>query len=534
MPAPRRGADALLQALQQGGCSTIFTLSGNHIMVAFDAALEAGMRLLHVRQEAAAVHMAEAWARLTGQVGVALVTGGQGHTNAASALGNALASETPVLLLSGHAPLGELGLGSFQELRQAQYAAPVCKASWTVQSADSLAADVARAMRIAQSGRPGPVHLSLPTDVLEAMTAAAIPDAASFAAAAMPLPARTAALVAQEIAAAERPLLLAPPALCTTAGRAALARIGLPVLGMESPRGVNDPSLGAFAEVLAEADLVVLLGKALDFTLRFGAAAPAARWIVLDADAALLARAQKQLRERLVLSALADPHSAAAALADGVAARADGWTQSVRQAVAHRPAAWASLPAVPGAIPSARLCAALQPFLEAHPQAVFVSDGGEIGQWAQALLQAPHRLINGPAGAIGPSVPFAIAAKAAMPDSPVLAVLGDGTFGFHMAEFDTAVRYGLNFVAVVGNDSRWNAEHQIQLRQYGAQRVHGCELRPATRYDQVVAALGGHGEYVERLEDLPAAMERAFASALPACVNVAIDGAPAPQVKRGG
>jgi acetolactate synthase-1/2/3 large subunit len=548
---PRRGADALLDALGRDGARRpVFTLSGNHIMSVFDAAIgRDDLALAHMRHEAAAVHAADAWARQTGEVGVALVTAGQGHANAAAALCTAMGGETPVLLLSGHAALSELGLGGFQEMRQADYAAPVTKASWMVRSAAALPEEVARASRIARSGRPGPVHLSLPADVLEApVDAGAIvwPDAEAFAAEEMPLAPRAAAAVLAEIAAAARPLLVAGPALCTSAGRRLLgtleAALGLPVPGMESPRGVNDPSLGAFAEALAEADLVVLLGKPLDFTLRFGrapAVAPGCRWIVLDPDPALLARAARALRERLAFAALADASAAvralaAAAGATGTAAAHAGWAADLRAALAHRPAAWDVVVSAPGApVHPIGLCRALQPFLDRHPDAVLVSDGGEIGQWAQALLRAPHRLINGVAGAIGPSIPFAIGAKRARPESPVLAVLGDGTCGFHMAEFDTACRLGLPFVAVVGNDSRWNAEYQIQLRQYGANRAEGCALAPATRYDLAAAALGAHGEFVTGIEQLPAALERAFASGRPACVNVLIEGAPAPVVRRG-
>jgi acetolactate synthase I/II/III large subunit len=163
---------------------------------------------------------------------------------------------------------------------------------------------------------------------------------------------------------------------------------------------------------------------------------------------------------------------------------------------------------------------------------VFVSDGGEIGQWAQAIIRAPDRLINGPAGAIGASIPFAIAAKAARPEATVVAVLGDGSFGFHMAEFDTAVRCGLPFVAIVGNDARWNAEYQIQLRDYGANRALGCTLAPGTRYDLVATALGGHGEFVTCAAELPAALDRAFASRKPTCVNVLIESVAAPIIRR--
>lgn len=542
-----RGADVLVEALRRAGSRTVFTLSGNHIMPVFDALFGSGIGLVHTRHEAAAVHMADAWARLTGEAGIALVTGGQGHTNAVAGLSTALAGEVPVVLLSGHAPLAELGLGAFQELDNAALAAPVTKAAWVARSAAELAADLARAVRVARSGRPGPVHLSLPTDVLEARLdrgAVAWPAPGDFAPEPSPLPPGLAAAVLAEVAAARRPLVVAPPALCTPRGQGLLAALrgalGVPVVAMESPRGVNDPSLGAFAEVLAEADLILLLGKALDFTLKFGrppAVAKDCRWIVLDPEPALLLRARRLLAGRLVLAALAGAAEAAAALAEaaqGSAGPQAGWTVHAEAAIAHRPATWEALRAPSDPIHPVALCAALQPFLARSPETVLVCDGGEIGQWAQSLLSAPTRVINGVAGAIGAGLPFAIAARAARPGAPVLAVMGDGTFGFHMAEFDTACRHGLPFVAVVGNDSRWNAEHQIQLRDYGAARAHGCELAPGTRYDLVAAALGGHGEFVQRAAELPAALERAFASGRPACVNVLIAGQPAPVVRRGG
>lgn len=540
-----RGADILVQALKAAGVSRVFSLSGNHIMPVYDALLGSGIGIVHTRHEAAAVHMADAWARLTGECGVALVTGGQGHTNAVGALPTALSGEVPVLLLSGHAPLAELGLGAFQELEQARMAAPVCKKAMTAGAAETLAQDVAAAIRLARSGRPGPVHLSLPTDVLDARVAAPTQRGpAAFAPAPTPLAPESAAAIAAAIATAQRPVLVAPPALCSPAGRAAVAalaaRTGLPVAMMESPRGLGDPSLGAFAQALAEADCIVLLGKALDFTLRFGRAPAipaAARFVVVEPDAAVLARAAGTLGDRLAVAAMAGAAEAVAALgAEGspVAPHRNGaWAARLAEAIAFRPAAWAALAGTPdGPIHPATLCHALRPWL-AGEDTVLVSDGGEIGQWAQAMLQAPARLINGVAGAIGPSIPFAMAARCARPGARILAVMGDGTFGFHMAEFDTAHRHGLPFVAVVGNDARWNAEHQIQLREYGANRAHGCELAPGTRYDLVAAALGAHGEFVTRAEELAPALERAFASGKPACVNVVIEGQPAPTIRMG-
>jgi acetolactate synthase-1/2/3 large subunit len=547
MTAPRRGADLLLETLALAGSRTIFALSGNHVMPVFDAALDQETRLVHTRHEAAAVHMADAWARLTGAVGVALVTAGPGHANALGALCTAQAGETPLLLLSGHAPLGELGLGSFQEHRQAELAAPLAKASWVVESAADLPRDVARACRIARSGRPGPVHLSLPAEALEGIAeAGALPEAAAFAPEAMPLPAATARLVLAALAAADRPLVIAPPALATPQGTALLdtlrAALGVPVVTMESPRGINDPALGAFAEILAAADLVLLLGKPLDFTLRFGrppAIDPRCRWIVIDPEPALIARAARGLGERLILSALADAAGAARALT--LAAQKEPrsawgeWPASVESATAYRPEEWpAATTGAAGPLHPAALCRAVQPFLDRDPGAVLICDGGEFGQWAQATLRAPSRLINGVAGAIGPSIPFAIGAKAARPDATVVAMLGDGTFGFHMAELETAFRCNLPFVAIVGNDARWNAEHQIQLRRYGAERARGCALSPGARYDLVAAALGGHGERVASAAELPAALERAFASGKPACLDVAIDGRAAPVLRRPG
>src|ERR1041384_3396845 len=163
-----RGADIVARSLKRLGCSRIFTLSGNHIMSIFDAAIEADLDLVHVRHEAAAVHMADAHGRLTGEPGIALVTGGPGHANAVGALFTALGAEAPMVLLSGHAATWELGRGGFQELQQAEMAAPVTKSSWMAKSTAMLGEDIAEAIRIATSGRPGPVHVSLPSDLLDA------------------------------------------------------------------------------------------------------------------------------------------------------------------------------------------------------------------------------------------------------------------------------------------------------------------------------------------------------------------------------
>jgi acetolactate synthase-1/2/3 large subunit len=534
-----RGADALVAALRRAGTTPVFTLSGNHIMPVFDAAIDSSLQLIHTRHEAAAVHMADAYARITGQVGVALVTGGPGHANAVSALYTAAMAEAPVLLLSGHAPHDQLGRGAFQEMRQAEMAAPVCKAAWVCSSADGVGADIARAMQIARSGRPGPVHLSLPTNVLEGICTAPTPDALAYLPQAQPLNADVAATVMQALLAARRPLILVGPASMTRPGRAALATLeaacGVPVVGMESPRGVADASLGAFAQVLAQADLVLLLGKRLDFTLKFGQAPFPAQAAVLqiDADAAQIDRARQALGARLQLSAMADAALAVQALtAVAHSHAAIAWHAEVRRAVAWRPPAWdRARSSLPGRLHPVQMLRPLQALLDSHPDAVLVCDGGEIGQWAMACLSAPHRLNNGVAGAIGVGLPYALAARVALPTAPVVAVMGDGSVGFHIAEFDTAVRHSLGLVAVVGNDARWNAEHQIQLRDYGPQRLIACELN-ATRYDAVAAAFGAWGGHVIEATDMASTAQAALDSGRPACVNVMIEGLAAPVIQR--
>jgi acetolactate synthase-1/2/3 large subunit len=538
-----RGADIVARTLQDLGVTRIFTLSGNHIMPIFDALLSTDIQLVHVRHEAACVHMADAWGRLTGEPGIALVTGGQGHSNAVAALYNALASESPLLLLSGHAPLNELGRGAFQEMAQADLARPVTKASWTAQAAETLGSDIVKAFELATTGRPGPVHVSLPGDLLEQTIAdqqTTRNTKAELQAHTSPLSPEVADQVISHLRAAAKPVVICGPAMCTERGRKiirdAAAALDVPVIGMESPRGVNDPGLGAFAEILAEADLVVLIGKPLDFTLKFGEAlSPSCEWIAVDPDNALIARAATAMGERLLLSAVADAQAAIEALTERSAttrAKPSAWREHVSGALAYEPPQWKSVRTkTADRIHPVEMCRAIGNFIEKHPGATFVSDGGEIGQWAQALVKTDRRMINGVAGTIGVSLPFAIAAQIARPDHPVIAVMGDGTFGFHMAEFDTAVRYGLPVIVVVGNDARWNAEYQIQLRQYGAERAKNCDLLPS-RYDRVVEALGGFGALVSTAADLPDALDRAYLSGKPACINVMIESVAAPIIRR--
>jgi acetolactate synthase-1/2/3 large subunit len=304
---------------------------------------------------------------------------------------------------------------------------------------------------------------------------------------------------------------------------------------MESPRGLADATLGAFPDLVRRADLVVLLGKALDFTTKWLAAPafdPNLRVIAIDPEAGLIRRAKKEIGERLLHGAVADVRCAGEALIARAGNPKDGpWYADARAAIDKRPAAWTSIVSkTPGRLHPAEVFRALRPYLKRDPDTILICDGGEFAQWGQSMLPVRRRLVNGVAGAIGASLSFALAGRLLDPHAPIFAVLGDGTIGFHISEFETAVRRGLPFVAILGNDARWNAESEIQRREYGENRMHGCELMPA-RYDQVVAAFGGHGEHVERAADLPGAIERALASGKPACVNIMIESTAAPVIR---
>jgi len=288
--------------------------------------------------------------------------------------------------------------------------------------------------------------------------------------------------------------------------------------------------------MLAQADRVLLLGKRLDFTMAFGKP-PAFRsdcdFLQVDPEQSEIRRSMAAVGKRLVLAAIADAVPAAEALCKQArGSKGGGWLSEVKAAVAYRPSEWdTARSALPGRLHPVELLRPLQGLLDSHPDAVLIADGGEIGQWAQACLNAPHRLINGMSGSIGAALPFAMGARFAQREAPILTIMGDGTFGFHAAELDTAVTHQLPFVAVVGNDARWNAEYQIQLREFGANRARGCEMRPL-RYDLIASAFGAHGENVTEGAALLPALERAKGSGLPAVINGAIEGLAAPRVRR--
>ena len=528
------GANELVESLVAAGVKHLFTLSGNHILSIYNAAIGQDIQLIHTRHEAAAVHMADAWGRLTDRPGVCLLTAGPGHCNALSALYVAFMAESPLVALSGHVPLQQMGKGSFQEIDQVAMAKPVTKAAWLVEEVDRLGHEMDRAFALANEGRPGPVHLSLPTDVLEATLSTAestpVSDDLNIENSSI-LNDKTLDEILSHLSKAKRPLILTGPAMGRSRRWVDVSQLstvmGIPALPMESPRGVNDPWLHRAANYLPQADAVLLLGKKIDFSLGFGRPpffAPSCHFIQIDAD-----RTQLRETEGVILALCANPSIAVRQL--GLRARTrqfptNTWSEEIGAARDTLPAEWEHLrQSSDRPIHPLRVCEALQPFLE--DEGILVSDGGEFGQWAQAGLVAQTRLINGLSGSIGSSLPMALGAKLVHPNRQVFVTMGDGTFGYHALEIDTALRYNLPVIVIIGNDARWNAEYQLQLRHYGPDRTVGCELMPS-RYDKLAAALGGHGEFVQHPDELAPALQRAAASGVPACVNVRIKSVSAP------
>jgi len=535
-----RGADLLIQALSVAGVKTIYALSGNQIMPLFDACIDANIRLIHTRHEGAAVFMAQAHAQLTGEIGVALVTAGPGFTNALGPLMSSIKSESPVLLLSGDSATNQDGRGAFQEIDQVAISKGLTKHAERVMDGQDLGNAAARAISQALSACQGPVHLALPADVLLADVGdTALPARQHFEPSVPMLELSQVAQVSAAIASASKPLIVLGPSF--SAGTRADLReqleqaLTVPVLIMESPRGLNDPSLGAFAACAKQADLIVSIGKSMDFTTGFGdLLGPEASLIMICASPEPIEQARNAVGKRITLGLVADPATAARQLAGNTSERSGHWLATMKQNMAARSWTLDNLPGVNNAaaktsdgLHPAALCAAIQPVLDSFEDPILIIDGGEFGQWAQACLNAPVRLINGPSGAIGGGLCYAVAAKAVRPNAQIVVLMGDGTVGFHLGELETAHRLGLAFTVIIGHDASWNAEVQIQKREFGEDRQIACELNP-TRYDQVAIALGCEAEHVTDATSLKKAMTVAATRSVPTCLNVPIQPNAAP------
>jgi acetolactate synthase-1/2/3 large subunit len=537
------GAELFVEAAQRLGIDTLFTLVGDHLNEVLARAACAGMRIVDLRHESAVAHAADAWARIHRRPALALVTGGPGHTNALTGIATAHLAGSPLIAVGGSRPRALAGRQAFQDIDQVGMARPVVKWAAEVPDAASIPPCLAQAYETADSGRKGAVHLTIPVDVFRESCGAG------------PWPARK-SLALQGIAlhhsaiemlrAAERPVAIAGSGVWWSGAEDALQNFiehtSIPLFTITMARGAvpddhrlcmgyADPALNrAAAAALREADVVLVIGKRIDYRLAFGGPrlfSPGARFIQIDlhepefgsnrpVNVAIHADAREALER---LSDAAGPASwSERPWLEQVRAKRREWDASLEQAAADR-----STPMHPAAF--------FREFRQALPKDVLYSwDGGDFVHWGRAMLSALHPggwLRLGPLGTIGSALPNSIALQLANPGRPVAMITGDGAVGFYLAEMDTLVRHRLPVVVIVGNDAGWGLERELQSFATAGEPTMACELRPS-RYDLVMQAFGGGGETIERPEEVRPAVERAFAAGVPYCINARIRGVRSP------
>jgi acetolactate synthase-1/2/3 large subunit len=529
------GAQLLARMLKAEGVRHLFTLSGLHIAPIYAACVEEGIRIVDTRHEQAAAHAADATARLTRGIGVACVTAGPGVTDALTGVANAWAASSPVLLLGGAAPSFNAGKGSLQEMEQVDLFTRITKWSDRVPSPDRIPTFLARAFRLMLSGRPGPVFLELPWDVLSNGVdedECKLPTAYRTLAR-MPGDPRFVDKAAELLAKAERPAIIAGSSIWwddAPAQLAALAeRLSAPVYLNGAGRGCLPADHPHFfsqtrKDALAKADVVLIAGTPLDFRLGYGAGiGEEAKIVQIDSDASEIGR-----NRSVEVGIIGDSRSVLGQIGDALpkAQRSGDWLRSLRESEQRKAARQAELEKsdqVP--VHHFRLARELDVVARAAGDSMFVADGGNwVAIAAKVIgLRKPGRWLDpGPLGCLGVGAPFAIAAKLLHPDRPLFVIQGDGSFGLNGMDFETALRFKLPMVCVVGNDAAWGQIRLPQVQLFGEEKSPGTLLAP-TRYDRIVEAMGGHGEHVTDPAQIRPALERAVASGTVACVNVMLD-----------
>jgi acetolactate synthase-1/2/3 large subunit len=530
------GGRLVARMLRKEGVGTLFTLSGLHVAPIYAGCVDEGIRIVDTRHEQAAAHAADAWARLTRGVGVAVVTAGPGVTDAVTGVANAWAANVPLVLLGGAAPTFNQGRGSLQEMPQTQLFAGITKWSDRVPSADLVPSFLAKAFRVARAGRPGPVFLELPWDVLSNGADEALAEAQTLYRTDARSPGDPAKLdlALALLARAERPVVMAGSSIWRDDAVAALdafaTRAGVPVFLNGMGRGCLPRSHPAFFDLarkdaLAGADVVLVVGTPLDFRLGYGTEptfAAGAKVVQVDIDAAEIGR-----NRPIDVGIVGDARSVLEALAAGWrGAVPAAWPRLLREKeAARRDRQREHEQSDQRPIHHFRLARALDTVAARAGDVTWVADGGNVVAVAAKVIRVggPGRWLDpGPLGTLGVGAPFAIAAKLLAPERPVCVLQGDGAFGLNGMDFDTALRFKLPMVVVVGNDAAWGQIRIPQRGLFGEDHAIATTLAP-TRYDRVVEALGGKGEHVDDPAQLVPALERAFASGTVYCVDVAID-----------
>jgi thiamine pyrophosphate-dependent acetolactate synthase large subunit-like protein len=522
------GGRLAVEVLQRHGVDVMFTLSGGHLFVVYDGAVQAGLRLVDTRHEQTATFAAEGWAKVTRRLGCAALTAGPGVTNGVSAMTAAMMNGSPLVVVGGRAPQARWGAGSLQELDHVPIVAPVTKRASTAGSPEAIVAELDAACAAARTPHRGPTFVDIPLDAFGSASVDVPPVDGGVVRGDDPDPdavARARAL----LAAAERPVLMVGGDVYWAQAEGAMrafaeeARVAVFVNGMGRGTIPADHELAfsrARTTALRGADVVIVAGTPLDFRLGFGRFGDAEVVHLVDAKTEVAAHAAP------AVTVVGDLGVTFAALA-GVRAHSEPWIAQLRaEERAKRDAERDGLAADVTPIKPTRVYGELRSRLARD--AIVIGDGGDFVSYAGKYVDSyePGTFLDpGPYGCLGMGPGYALAAGLAHPDRQVVLLLGDGAAGFALGDLDTLVRHGVNVTAVVGNNGIWGLEKHPMQMIFGYDVV--AELTPGTRYDRVAEALGGHGELVDQPGDIGPAFDRAFAHPGLSVLNVITDAADA-------
>ena len=533
MEKPRHGGHLIAQALKNEGIRYLFTLSGGHIAPIYDGCVDLGIEVIDFRHEQAAVHCADGWARVTLEPGVAAVTAGPGFTDGLTGIANAFYANSPILVFSGKNPIFEFEMGSLQEMDQVTIARSITKWAKTCFDTRHLADYTTAALRHALSGRTGPAFMDIPLDVQFNSWPPGVEVPEHYRTTAKPQGdpdlVKQAARLLKE---AEHPVIFAGAGVRWSGAHGALRELAdavkAPVFLNSLGRGClpsDHPYFFAAARKsgLNKMDVLLALGVDWDFRLGFGQKnfAPGAQVIQVDVDGTHIGR-----NRPIDVGIVGDPGKVIEQLlAEGVGRTEEPqWTGEIRDEENRiKAGAEEGMNSDASPIHPQRFAREIRDYLDRD--AIVVGDGGDIVGISASIINAyepGHWLDPGPFGCLGVGPSFAIAAKLAKPDKQVLIVYGDGSFGLNAMEYDTAIRHKLPFVGIIGNDQAWGQIKVAQEAMYGEGNAPASVLAD-TPYENMVEGLGGYGERVEKPSEIRPALERAFASGVPACINVMID-----------
>lgn len=519
----------IARRLRASGIDTMFTLSGGHLFSIYDGCRSEGIRLIDTRHEQTAAFAAEGWSKVTRVPGVVALTAGPGVTNGMSAMGAASQNQSPMVVLGGRAPALRWGMGSLQEIDHVPFVAPLTRYAATAESAAAVGDRVDDALRAAVGAPSGVAFVDFPLDhVFGEAHDRGEPGALSEIAAAPPADGAQVERAMALLAAAQRPVIMAGTNVWWGHAENELLHLAealrIPAFANGMARGVvgADHDLAfsrARSAALSQADVALVIGVPMDFRLGFGA--------VFGNDTALIAIdrcAPDREHPRAVAAGLyGDLPGTLRALSGAAVGDHEPWIGALRTLeTGARATEAAELADDRTPLHPMRVYAELIPLLDRD--AIIVVDAGDFGSYAGRVIDSyiPGAwLDSGPYGCLGSGPGYALAAKLARPDRQVVLLQGDGAFGFSGMEWDTLVRHGVHVVSVIGNNGIWALEKHPMEMLYGYSVV--ADLRPATRYDEVVRALGGHGELVSTPAELRPALRRAFDTGLPAVVNTLTD-----------